>query len=169
MIDVNGQKYMSTKTAADLWGVKPSTVSEYCRNNKTVNKFKNGRNGWYIQIDEPKPLSQKEIHKLLVLTIQLKDNPSLEIDWSEFTFEDSAEDSAIDNVYKNLAALHYIEPYSIEDKKRIPYEVKLTPKGIEIATSFNSSPACDFSVALSQWLPILINAAQLFIQIYQCA
>jgi len=34
LIEVDGNKYMSTKTAADLWGLSPRTVSDYCKNNR---------------------------------------------------------------------------------------------------------------------------------------
>lgn len=160
LISVDGKTFMSTKAAADLWGLKPKTVADYCNSNKIINKFKVGRN-WYISINEIKPLSNAEIHKLLVLTIQLKNNPSLEIDWSTYTFDDTA----IENVYKNLLALKYIMPYSIADAKRIPYEVVLTQKGLEKATQFSKKSISDFTTIVSQWLPVLINAAQLYLQI----
>ena len=72
LIEVDGNKYMSTKTAADLWSLSARTVSNYCKNNRIHRKFKNGKLGWYIHVDEIKPLSDIEIHRLLVLSIQLK-------------------------------------------------------------------------------------------------
>jgi len=158
---VDGQKYMSTKTAADLWGISARTVSDYCKNDRIHHKFKNGKMGWYIHIDEIKPLSDNEIHRLLVLSIQLKNNPSLEIDWSTFNFDNRV----IDVIYLNLVESGYIQPYNIDDKRRIPYEVILTQKGLEMATSFNQKTIPDYSTLVSQWLPTLINVAQLFFQI----
>lgn len=163
ILNVDGKKYMSTKTAANLWGISTSTVSDYCKNDRIHHKFKNGRMGWYIYIDEIKPLSDNEIHRLLVLSIQLKNNPSLEIDWTTFDFDNSI----IDVVYQNLVESGYIQPYNIDDKRRIPYEVILTQKGLEMATSFKHKAIPDYSTSVSQWLPILINAAQLILQIKQ--
>lgn len=165
ILEIEGKKYMSTKTAADLWGLSSRTVSNYCKRDRIRRKFKNGGMGWYIYIDEIKPLSDAEIHKLLVLSIQLKNNPSLEIDWSTFNFDNSI----IDVIYQNLVASGYIQPYNISDKRRIPYEVILTQKGLETATSFKQKNIPDYSTLVSQWLPILINIAQLIFQIKQAS
>lgn len=162
LIEIDGNKYMSTKTAADLWGVSSRTVSAYCKKNRIHRKFKNG-NRWYIHIDEIKPLSDVEIHRLLVLSIQLKNNPSLLIDWTTFNFDDEA----IDAIYQSLCRSGYINSYSVFDKRRIPYEVILTQKGLEMATNFHKKSIPDFSTLCSQWLPILINVAQLYMQIKQ--
>ena len=132
ILEVDGEKYMSTKTAADLWGLSTRTVSNYCKSGRIHRKFKNGKMGWYIHIDEIKPLSDTELHRLLVLSIQLKNNPSLAIDWSTFNFDDIA----IDVTYQNLVVSGFVQPYTITDKRRIPYEIILTQKGLEMATSF---------------------------------
>ena len=161
MIEINGEKYISTKTAADLWNLKPRTVADYCSRGRIIKAFKNGKNGWYIHIDEIKPLSNLQIHQLLVLTIQLKNNPKLLIDWETFVFDDNA----IDNVYKKLVSMNYVMPYTIKDAKRIPYEVVLTQTGLEMATTFHKQKIPDFSTTVSQWLPVLISAAQLYFQI----
>lgn len=163
LIEVDGNKYMSTKTAAELWGLSSRTVSGYCKNNRIHRKFKNGKLGWYIHIDEIKPLTDTEIHRLLVLSIQLKNDPSLTIDWTTFNFDDEA----IDAVYQSLYQSRYIHSYSVSDKRRIPYEVILTQKGLEMATAFNKKSIPDFSTVCSQWLPVLINIAQLYMQIKQ--
>ena len=162
---IDGKKYMSTQTAADLWGVKPRTVSGYCKNNRITNCFKNGKQGWYIWIDEIKPLSTNEIHRILLLTLQLKNRPSLEIDWSTFSFDDSF----IEVIYKSLAYQGFIEEFDIENKKKIPYEVILTKKGFEFATSFKNEESSDFTTSLQQWLPIIIQLAQLYLQAIQTA
>lgn len=163
LIEVDGNKYMSTKTAAEFWGLSSRTVSDYCKNNRIHRKFKNGKLGWYIHIDEIKPLTDTEIHRLLVLSIQLKNNPSLTIDWSTF----NCDDNAIDVIYQSLYLSGYIHSYSVPDKRKIPYEVILTQKGLEMATAFNKESIPDFSTVCSQWLPVLINVAQLYMQIKQ--
>ncbi|MBQ9949705.1 MAG: helix-turn-helix domain-containing protein [Clostridia bacterium] len=165
LIEVDGNKYMSTKTAAELWGLSSRTVSDYCKKNRIHRRFKNGKLGWYIHIDEIKPLSDTEIHRLLVLSIQLKNDPSLTIDWTTFNFDDEA----IDAIYQSLCLSGYIHSYSVSDKRRIPYEVILTQKGLEMATAFNKKSIPDFSTVCSQWLPVLINIAQLYIRIKQSA
>lgn len=161
LLVIDGNNYMSTKTAAKLWNLQPKTVSDYCKNNKIKNKFKNGHFGWYIRTDEIKPLSQEEIRRILILTLQLKNNPAYEIDWSLFEYDESV----LDSIYTHLNAHGYIQDFSIEDKKRIPYEVVLTQKGMELATTFRKEKIADFTVTLTQWLPIIIGAAQLYFQI----
>lgn len=165
IVDINNEKYMSTKTAANLWGLSTRTVANYCNSNRIHRKFKNGKLGWYIHIDEIKPLTDIEVHRLLVLSIQLKNNPTLQIDWSTFTFDSSA----IDVVYQNLVETGFLQPYVVTDYHRIPYEVVLTQKGLEMATSFKKKSIPDYATLCSQWLPVLINAAQLYLQIKQIA
>lgn len=162
IISIDGKKYMSAKAAADLWGLSPRTVSNYCKNNRIINKIKpNGY--WYIWIDEIKPLSIREVRQLLVLSLQLKNNPSFEIDWSLFNFDYSA----IETIYRNLADQGYIKEFHIEDKKRIPYEVVLTSKGFNIATNMSKEKSTDFSSNLKQWLSVVLNVAGLIGQVAQ--
>ena len=160
IIIVEGKKYVSTKIIAKTWGLTRNTVSDYCKSNKIINKFKDG-NRWYIRTDEIKPLTNEEIHRLLMLTLQLKNNPSLKIDWSTFSFDDSF----IEYIYQNLVEQKYIEQFTIRDKKRIPYEVILTQKGLDIAMKYRKGKTNDFSAIVSQWLPIIINVAQLCVAI----
>ena len=106
-------------------------------------------------------MSQEEIHRILILTLQLKNNPAYEIDWSLFEYDESV----LDSIYTHLHTHGYIQDFSIEDKKRIPYEVVLTQKGMELATTFRKEKTANFTVTLTQWLPIIISAAQLYFQI----
>ena len=161
VLDIDGKKYMSTKAAAELWNLHHKTVSAYCKSDKIKNKFKNGRFGWYIRIDEIKPLSQAEIRKILILSLQLKNNPDYTIEWTAFNYDESV----LESIYNHLYVHGYIQHFSVEDKKRIPYDVVLTPKGMELATTFQKEKNSDFNVTLTQWLPIIISAAQLYFQI----
>ena len=161
LLTVDGSNYMSTKTAAELWGLQRKTVSDYCKNNKIKNKFKNGRFGWYIRTDEIKPLSQEEIRKILILTLQLKNNPACEIDWSLF----NCDEAVLESIYQHLFLHGYVQSFSIADKRRIPSEVILTEKGMECVTTFKKEKLSDFSVAITQWLPIVISVAQLYCQV----
>lgn len=165
IITVDGKKYMSTKTAADIWRLKPRTVSDYCNSGKIINKFKNGRYGWYIDINEIRPLSVYEIRRFLILTLTLKNNPEYEIDWDSFDYDNSA----IEVIYKNLVGMGYIYPFSIENKQKIPYEVNLTPQGLDLVTSYKQPKKPNYSEIVGKWLPIMISLAQLYFQIAQSA
>lgn len=161
LLTIENHMYMSTKAAADLWGLHPKTVSNYCKSNKIINKFKNGSLGWYIRIDEIKPLTQEEIRRILILTLQLKNNPVCEVDWSLF----NQDVSTIEKIYNHLVSLGYIQPFTIENPRHIPYEVVLTLRGMELVTSFGKNKISDFTTTLAQWLPIVINLAQLYLQV----
>ena len=161
ILEIDGQRYMSSKAAADLWHVSPKTIAKYCREDKIVNKFKSGSLGWYIRIDEIKPLTTEQVRRLLVLTLQLKNDPSLNIDWSTL----DVDVSILDNIYQRLHSQGYIQPFVIGQKQRIPYEVVLTSKGMELATSFKKEKIKDFSTTVTQWVPIIISIAQLYAQI----
>ena len=98
-----------------------------------------------------------------MLTLQLKNKPSLEIDWSSF----STEDSVIEPIYRYLVFRELIEPFKISDQKRIPYEVILTQKGLEFVTVSQKGKIEDYGTVMKEWLPIMIGAAQLIVQITQ--
>lgn len=163
IIELNGKKYMNTQTAADAWNLKTSTVAEYCKDGKIYNATKYLETRWYIPIDAVKPLSNDEVRRFLILTLQLKNKPSLEIDWSTF----SIDEYTINAVYRYLVSQKFIENYNISDNKRIPYEVVLTQKGLELVTSNKKEKIKDFSTAMKEWLPTIIGAAQLIIQVTQ--
>ena len=163
IIEINGKKYMNTKTAADIWGLNAKTVSDYCKNDKLFDKFKDGSGKWYIYVDELKPLKNEEIRRLLVLTLMLKNKPTLEIDWSTFSFDDSK----IEVIYKSLVMQHLIEDFCIQDKKRIPYEVVLTEKGMNVVIIGSKRKDTSFLAVMQQWLPIVIQLAQFSVQLYR--
>ena len=160
IIEINGKKYMSTKMAAKLWGLKPRTVAEYCRNNKIYDKFKNGSLGWYISTDEIKPLSKTEIRRLLTITLQLKNNPEYQIDWSILNFNDCV----IERVYTNLMRQGYIEPFVVTNAQKLPYDVTLSEQGFEFVT-YNEKEKFDFAIIAQQWLPIIFDAVRLYFEV----
>lgn len=163
VIELNGKRYMSVKTAADAWGLKQNTVSAYCKEGRICHAVKYLEKRWYMPIDAVKPLSNDEIRRFLILTLQLKNKPSLEIDWPTFP----CEDSSVELIYRHLVFRNMIENFDIEDKKRIPYEVVLTQKGLETATSGNKEKIADFGTAMKEWLPTIVGAAQLIVQVTQ--
>ena len=163
IIEYNGRKYMSAKTAADVWNLKPSTISEYCAKGKICQAIKYFEARWYIPIDAVKPLSNDEIRSFLVLTLQLKNNPALEINWSVL----SIDSQSIDAIYRYLVFRELIEHFNISDVKRIPYEVVLTQKGLEFATSYKKDKIKDFGTVLKEWLPTIIGISQLIVQVAQ--
>ncbi len=163
IIIVENKKYMSAKCAAEIWKLNPSTVRDYCRNKKIPDAFKVSDRNWYIPIDSIKPLSDSEIHKLLVLTLQLKNRPSLEIDWAVLDFDTAV----IIPVYTNLYKLGYIELLPKCQPAELPYKIVLTQKGLESATHFRKAHIPAFETVLSTWVPIFFQVAQFTLEIYK--
>lgn len=157
LIEVNGKKYMSTKAAAELWGVTARTVRDYCNKNKISDKFKIGNGQWYISIDEMKPLSKEDIRKFLVLSLQLKNSPTSKFDRSI----QQGDSASFSRIYMQLYCRGYIKKFSVSDPDRLPYEIELTQKGMEIATTPSPKQKQNIVETLVQWLPIIIAAAQL--------
>lgn len=163
ILELNGQKYMSTQIAAGVWNLKRQTVSDYCSKGKVYRAIKYQEARWYIPIDAVKPLSDDEIRCFLTLTLQLKNKPSLEIDWSLFPVGDSV----IEPIYRYLFFREFIENFSISNQKRIPYEVVLTQKGLEFVTTRKKEKIEDFGIILKEWVPTIIGVAQLIVQVAQ--
>lgn len=160
VIEYNGQKYVNTKVAADIWNLKQRTVSNYCKNGKVDRAIKYKESRWFIPIDSAKPLSDEETYKMLVMTLQLKNKPSLKIDWSEI----SVDNSVIVSIYRYLVFRGLIEDYDISDVRRLPYEVVLTQKGMEFVTSPKKKIE-GFGTVMQNWISIIIGVAQLAVQI----
>ena len=150
---IDGKEYISTKQAATIWNVKPRTVANYCNKNKIKDTIKNGSGKWCIPLNAIKPLSEKDIHQLLVLTLQLKNNPNLPVDYSLFDFDLSN----LRAVYDNLVYWEYIFPYDIEDEKRIPYDIILTQRGMQLATNFAKAKIPEFATSVTVWIGVLAN------------
>ena len=158
IFEINGEYYMITRVASKLWGVKPKTVGEYCKDCKVVGAFKNERKKWRIPIRSVRPLSIQEIKQLLVLSLQLKNNPALEIDWAVFP----KGTTGIREAYEQLHDRGYLAAFQERDDRRIPYVVVLTPKGMEIATSYSQKQIKQsFADSLATWSKVIIEIGQL--------
>lgn len=163
-LEKDGKKYISSKEISKIWNLSQKTVAKYCRDKRIKDCIKGPHGQWYIFVETVKPLSDSEIHRLLFLTLQLKNNPSLEIDWSTFGFDLSY----IGMIYSNLVGEGYLKPFECKDKTRIPYEVTLTQKGFELAIPSKTQKAdISFTSAITQWTPIVIGVAQLIVQVAQ--
>lgn len=164
VIVVQGKKYISSKTASKIWGLSQKTIAKYCREKRIRDCFKGAYNCWYISIDTIKPLSDNEVHQILCLTLQLKNDPSFVVDWSPFDFDISL----IELIYQNLADEGYLKPFHINSKERIPYEVILTQKGFHTALPLKKQKSeISFPDLITQWAPTIISTAQFVIQMAQ--
>lgn len=165
IIEVHGKKYMSTKAASELWDMSQKTIASYCREKIIRNAFKTEKNHWYIWIDEIKPLTNDVIHKVLVFSLELKNNSDREINWQGL-----ADPSVLEPVYKQLVHHGYINDFQIADMKRIPYEITLTQKGMEMATKYQREKTYDFkeiSMQLLQLFTALANLASPILKLLQ--
>jgi hypothetical protein len=157
IIEVDGKRYMDTKSASKLWGLKPGTVANYCKSGRIKGVFKDTSRRWCIPIDAIKPLSDKELRHLLTLTLMLKNNPSEKIDYSKL----DVDTSRLPSVYEYLVFTSYIKEF---DKNvpahELPYKVQLTDKGMDIVLSNTNLSSVDFSKAVQKW-SIVINLMML--------
>ena len=117
---------MVTKNAAEIWNINSRQVANLCPEIQGALKLK-GR--WYIPVEAKKPLQENEKRQLLLLTLQLKNNPAQKLDLSYMPFDISD----IRMIYDSLAYGKYIEPFEIDNPVEIPYKVVLTSKGFEMA------------------------------------
>ncbi|MCM1530361.1 MAG: hypothetical protein NC093_10260 [Alistipes sp.] len=163
IIERNQKKYMSVKLAAELWGVSVSTVRSYCREGRVKDCFKLNEKNWYIYIDEIKPLTNVQIHQLLVLTIQLKNDPSLTIDWSVIDIDRTA----ILKTYNYLKDMGYVKHIPTSEIERIPYEIILTNKGLDVATTFKREESKAYKDIVTQWVPVILQIGELLLSVKQ--
>ena len=150
---------MTTKEAAAIWGIKEKTISNYCNLGYIPNAEKvAGR--WIIPDKSLKPLSQDTIRRLLIVSIGLKNNVASGCDWSTFDFKE--EDIRL--VYESLHYRKYIKEITNISTNRIPYELELTEKGVELIEGANNKTK-DYVEAWNaamQGLSFIISLLQLF-------
>ena len=162
IIDINGRTYMNIKSAAERWNLSASTVRKYCREGRIQDCIKLNERIWYINFNSIKPLSEQDVHQILVLSLQLKNDPSLEIEWNTFNFVESA----VRIVYQQLFIEGYIREITSEDDRRIPYDVILTQKGMDAATNFKKNESRNYSDIITRWGPVIIGLSQFCLQVY---
>lgn len=135
-IEVDGKRYVSTKVACNWWRVSQSTVRKYCKNDEIPGAFQDSKNNWCIPYNAIKPVPSNVIKQVLRLSIQLKANRKLVIDYAVLGIEPTQ----LVSVYNYLALRGLIDNvYEQEDPNSIPYNVELTDKGWELALSDNST------------------------------
>lgn len=164
-IEIDGKKYMSSRRAAELWNKSQGTISKYCKLGKVPKSkcIKDSHNNWYIDINTVYPLSDDEVRKLLTLTLQLKNNPLYSFDWSTFTID-------VENIrpiYEYLADMKYISRFTINDSKRLPYDIVLTERGMNLVIGWKGENKTDFNFvnSLLQGSSVVIKLASLIEEI----
>jgi hypothetical protein len=156
LLEINGKRYMLTSEAAKMWGIKPATVSLYCRDGMIPDSFKNVDNNWWIPVSAIRPLSKAQIKKILLLTIQLTYNLTYQMDYRAY----GVNIEGIKLVYNHLAKLGYIRKLDKDiNATRIPYEAKLTQKGIEIVASAADDKSNNLDIVAKEWASIILDTA----------
>lgn len=127
-MEIDGKRYVSTSVAASWWGLKPKTVAQYCKDGRIPGAGKDLSNHWCIPVGAFRPLAEEKIRQVLRLTLTLKNNPDLDIDYAGADIQPDA----LRPLYRHLAALGYIRPISDSVAvARIPYDAGLTQKGMD--------------------------------------
>lgn len=156
-IKVQDNFYANVNVTAENWNLKPATVRGYCNEKKIPNCFKDDKGKWWIPVDSIKPLSTENIKQILFLTLQLKNNPRIPIDWSVFDFDTNN----LRKVYEYLAVEEYIENFDIEQTERLPYDIVLTAKGLNLIFSSKKVSTQSMQETLNICIPLISNIMKL--------
>lgn len=97
--------------------------------------------------------------------MQLKNNPQYTFDWSTFTISSDN----IRPVYDYLLDMSYILPYQIKESNRLPYDIVLSEKGMNLVTSFGRSNKINPNLINSsaQWISVVLQVGQIVLQARQ--
>jgi hypothetical protein len=131
-VEIDKKHYGETSEFAKLWGVSPKTVAKYC-NDKKIDGAKKIKGKWCIPLNTTKPISESEIRRILILTLKLKNNPTVKIDFTKFEIKQKD----IVNVYKHLEKLNYILTVENIPTKRLPFDVTISEKGFDLIENAN--------------------------------
>lgn len=111
---------------------------------------KNGREQ-DIPDDSIKPLTEKDIRRLLLISVRVQNDENLECDWSTFDFK--PED--IRKVYESLVYRKYIRYIKNTPTERIPYELKFTQKGMDLIDKISSKESKDYAKLIESVVSML--------------
>ena len=125
MCEIDGKRYMSPSSAADLWNTSYQSVTRACQEGRIPKACKDSGGKWIIPVDACAPLDSENIRKLLISTLALKNG--------NIIVPQSLSIENVRRVYTYLSEIGCVEP--IEDiTQRTPCEAVLTEKGFHIAT-----------------------------------
>lgn len=127
-VEHEGKRYANTNTFETVWGIRANVIAKYCLAGLLPDAIKIGYY-WYIPIDSIKPLPADQIRQILILTLQLKNTPWHPINYSHMDMQ--IEDLV--KAYNYLVKIEYLHPFDGIPNEKVPYEVELTQKGMELA------------------------------------
>lgn len=153
LIKIGNMTYMSPKLAGDLWGIKYQSVTAACVDGRVIGALRDSSGKFIIPIDAYKPLEKEDIRKLMITTLYLKNRPSTDIGYTD--------NEQIVKLFSYLEGIGYIEPFNINSNK-IPYEVVLTDKGMQLATKGGhvNIDWCNIGITLIQVAASIITIGQ---------
>ena len=153
VIEVDGKRYMNTKSAAQLWSLKQRDVASYCRQGRIKGAFKDTSGKWCVPINSVKPLTDEHIRKILRLTLQLKNNPDQSFDLSTI----NTDTNNLISAYDYLASIGYLKLFNKDDPpEEIPRKVELTEKGMEIFTKKGDPEKRDIQITINEWKQVIL-------------
>ena len=124
---IDGIKYMSTRIAAQTWKMNIRDVQKACREGRVKDANRDSSDRYIIRADSPKPLESNQIAQLLLLTLRLKNDPSLVVDMRLLRGNN------IRPIYEYLSGIGHIQSIdSITENDRLPYDVILTDIGFNV-------------------------------------
>lgn len=135
-VEIDGKRYVGTKTAAGWWNVKGATVASYCKDGLVPGAFKDSANNWCIPVGAHKPLQKAMLRRLLQLTLQLKNNPQNDIDFSALCIK---AEQLLDT-YRYLEQLQLVTLPNAAAANEVPYRARLTQKGTDLVFGDTQPP-----------------------------
>lgn len=134
--EINGKRYVTTKTIVGFWDVKQSLAAKYCRDGLVPGAEKDTSGRWIIPIEAKKPLHKSAVTKVLWLVLQLKNEPAYHIDYSVLGIAPQNLRDAF-TYLENIQLVKELPEALPAD--RLPYEAQLTTKGLEWVQDLQSA------------------------------
>ena len=125
MCEIDGKRYMSPSSAADLWNTSYQSVTKACKDGRIPKACKDSGGKWIIPVDAIAPLDSESIRKLLISTLAIKNGnisapQSLNVDNIRLVY----------TYLSDIGCIEHLENITL----RTPCEAVLTDKGFHIAT-----------------------------------
>ncbi len=124
LIEINGIKYMTPKTAGDLWDMSRQAVVQACKNGYVVGACKDSMDKWIIPVETVRPLNKEDIRQLRggILTLKNKQMPAVGISLDEAKI--------VYGYLSDIGLIEMLDELSIDNIK----DLVLTEEGMGIAT-----------------------------------
>lgn len=163
---VNGKEYLSTREAAELWGLKVKTVTKYANATNGIIPGCIKHDGrLFIPANAIRPITQSVAQGILWAIIRIKNDPDSYLDLTQFGIRNSQLNAVLNELERKL---YIISPENAQSERDRLLSCRITERGfglVEYRKRLNNDLLR--SKIASEYVTLAFSTAQTIMQAVQ--